>query len=68
MRAITVLVVACPCALGIAVPLARAAGISGAGRRGLLVRDAGAFERAGAIDTVVVDKTGTLTQGKWTRR
>jgi heavy metal translocating P-type ATPase len=65
IRGITVLVIACPCALGIAVPMVRMAGISGAGRRGILVRDFEAFERSTAIDTVVFDKTGTLTRGQW---
>ena len=65
VRGITVLVIACPCALGIAVPLARTAGMSQAGRRGILVRDFEAFERSAAIDTVVFDKTGTLTNGHW---
>ncbi|MFZ1986016.1 MAG: cation-translocating P-type ATPase [Desulfatitalea sp.] len=65
VRAVTVLVIACPCALGIAIPLARVAGIAGAGRRGLLVRDFQAFEQAGRIDTVVLDKTGTVTHGHW---
>jgi heavy metal translocating P-type ATPase len=65
VRAVTVLVIACPCALGIAIPLARVAGIAGAGRQGLLVRDFQAFEQAGRIDTVILDKTGTVTQGRW---
>jgi heavy metal translocating P-type ATPase len=65
VRAVTVLVIACPCALGIAIPLARVAGIAGAGRQGLLVRDFQAFEQAGRIDTLVLDKTGTVTHGRW---
>lgn len=65
VRGLTVLVVACPCALGIAIPLARIAGMSGAGRMGILVRDFEAFERVNQIDNVVVDKTGTLTYGRW---
>jgi len=65
VRGITVLVVACPCALGIAVPLARVAGISGARQRGIMVRDFSAFGHAGRIDGVVFDKTGTVTEGKW---
>ena len=65
MRAITVMVAACPCALGIAVPLARVAGISGAGRQGLLVRDSTVFDRSHHIDTIVFDKTGTITEGRW---
>mgnify|MGYP005841754965 CR=1 FL=1 len=65
VRAVTVMVISCPCALGIAIPLTRVAGISLAGRRGLLVRDFSAFEAAEKIDAVVFDKTGTLTQGRW---
>jgi heavy metal translocating P-type ATPase len=66
IRMVTMLVIACPCALGIAIPLARVAGISAAGRQGVLVRDFDAFERAEHIDTLVFDKTGTLTHGRWT--
>jgi heavy metal translocating P-type ATPase len=66
IRSVTVMVIACPCALGIAVPMARVAGISLAGSRGILVRDFSAFEQAQRIDTVVFDKTGTLTHGDWT--
>jgi heavy metal translocating P-type ATPase len=65
VRALTVLVIACPCALGIAIPLARIAGMSAAGRSGILVRDFEAFERVHAVDCVVLDKTGTLTHGEW---
>jgi heavy metal translocating P-type ATPase len=65
-RAVTVMVISCPCTLGIAVPLARVAAISLAGRRGILVRDFAAFDLAGRVDTVVLDKTGTVTEGSWT--
>ena len=65
IRAITVLVVACPCALGIAIPMARIAGITLAYRRGILVRNFRAFARAARIDVFVFDKTGTLTRGEW---
>jgi heavy metal translocating P-type ATPase len=65
VRAVTVMVISCPCALGVAIPMARLAGISLAGRRGILVREIEAFERADAVDTVVFDKTGTLTHGRW---
>ena len=65
LRAVTVLVISCPCALGIAIPLARVAGISIAGKKGLLVRDFMAFEQAENITAVVFDKTGTVTTGKW---
>jgi heavy metal translocating P-type ATPase len=65
LRAVTVLVISCPCALGIAIPLARVAGISIAGKKGLLVRDFKAFEQAERISAIVFDKTGTITVGKW---
>jgi heavy metal translocating P-type ATPase len=65
LRAVTVLVISCPCALGIAIPLARVAGISIAGKKGLLVRDFKAFEQAERITAFVFDKTGTVTAGKW---
>ena len=65
IRGLTVLVISCPCALGVAVPLARVAGVSLAARRGILVQDFTAFDMAERVDTVVFDKTGTLTQGRW---
>ncbi|MBT8338821.1 MAG: heavy metal translocating P-type ATPase [Desulfatitalea sp.] len=65
VRAVTVMVIACPCALGIAIPLARVAGIAGAGQRGLLVRDYDAFIQGCRIDALVLDKTGTITHGQW---
>jgi len=65
LRAVTVLVISCPCALGIAIPLARVAGISIAGKKGLLVRDFKAFEQAERVSAFVFDKTGTITVGKW---
>ena len=65
LRAVTVLVISCPCALGIAIPLARVAGISIAGKKGLLVRDFNAFEQAARATAFVFDKTGTITTGRW---
>ncbi len=65
VRAVTVMVISCPCALGVAIPMARLAGVSMAGKRGILVRDIEAFERAGSVDSIVFDKTGTLTHGRW---
>jgi heavy metal translocating P-type ATPase len=66
LRAVTVMVISCPCALGIAIPLARVAGISIAGQKGILVRNFTAFEIAGRITAFVFDKTGTITHGNWT--
>lgn len=64
-RAVTVMVISCPCALGIAIPLARTAGISLAAQNGILVRDFSAFETAPKVDTFVFDKTGSMTAGDW---
>ncbi len=64
--AIDVLVVACPCALGLATPTAVLVASSSGARRGLLIRGGDALERMASIDTVVFDKTGTLTEGKLT--
>jgi len=58
-----ILIVACPCAMGLATPTALMAGVNAAARRGILIRDAGALEKSGRVTTVVFDKTGTLTQG-----
>ncbi len=63
---LTVLIVSCPCALGLATPLAVAAGIRDGLRRGIVVFDETVFERIRAADTVVFDKTGTLTTGEMT--
>ena len=60
----SVLIIACPCALGLAVPAAIMVGVGRGARRGILLRDVDALQRARAIDTVVFDKTGTLTTGK----
>ena len=64
-RMVTVMVITCPHALGLAVPLVVAVSTSLAAGRGLLIRDRAGFERARAIDTVVFDKTGTLTEGRF---
>jgi len=65
IRAVTVMVISCPCALGVAIPLARVAGISLAGQAGILVHDFSAFERIHQVGAFVFDKTGTLTKGSW---
>ncbi|MBW8269817.1 heavy metal translocating P-type ATPase [Caldovatus aquaticus] len=64
LNAVAVLVIACPCALGLATPAAIMAGTGAAARAGILVRDAEAIERAGDVTLVAFDKTGTLTEGR----
>lgn len=65
MRAITVLVIACPCALGMATPLALTAAIGSASQRGILVSDSRVLETIRNVDTVIFDKTGTITEGSF---
>ena len=64
MNAVAVLVIACPCALGLATPMSIMVGIGRGAREGILIRDAEALQRLEKATVVVVDKTGTLTEGK----
>ncbi len=64
LNAVAVLVIACPCALGLATPATLIAGMGAAAQRGILIRDAQTLEDAQAATTVAFDKTGTLTEGK----
>ena len=64
VNAVAVLVIACPCALGLATPTAIMVGSGAGARAGVLIKNAEALEHAGHIDTLVIDKTGTLTQGR----
>jgi heavy metal translocating P-type ATPase len=64
VAAVTVLIIACPCALGLATPMSIMVGIGRGASAGVLIKNAEALERMERIDTLVVDKTGTLTEGK----
>ena len=64
VNAVAVLIIACPCALGLATPISIMVAAGRGATSGILFRDAAAIERLRAVDTVVVDKTGTLTAGK----
>ncbi len=64
INAVAVLIIACPCALGLATPMSVMVATGNAATRGILFRDAEAIERLREVDTLIVDKTGTLTEGK----
>ena len=64
VAAVTVLIIACPCALGLATPMSIMVGVGRGAELGVLIKNAEALERMEKIDTLVVDKTGTLTEGK----
>ncbi|WGM40905.1 heavy metal translocating P-type ATPase [Caulobacter sp. NIBR1757] len=64
VAAISVLIIACPCALGLATPMSIMVGVGRGAQTGVLIRDAEALERLERVDTLLVDKTGTLTEGR----
>jgi Cu+-exporting ATPase len=64
VAAVTVLIIACPCALGLATPMSIMVGVGRGARAGILIRNAEALERMERTDTLVIDKTGTLTEGR----
>lgn len=64
VNAVAVLIIACPCALGLATPMSVMVGVGKGAQSGILIRNAAALERMNAIDVVIIDKTGTVTEGR----
>ena len=64
INAIAVLIIACPCALGLATPMSIMVGVGKGAQSGVLIKNAAALERMSEIDTLIIDKTGTITEGK----